>query len=1022
MPRFARLLAACLVLVAARASATVVIQGSVLPSPPTGFGIPNPLIVPGVDADLDNIVDWIDGTGNDIFFGLINPNSPTDAPDTAGLRWNHPDVWRDYDTRQNILVGDRGNTGTLTINGASALRYQHLILGGFSEGPGENTTLTFDTLDDPEDFILGTHLAVASPNSGGSGTLVVTGAGSLFNNDPNLIPAGFQVALNLGNGATTADDMNAPVTDLEAALMGAGFPVTTREFGNGFGYDLIVGLNGRGRLQVDTGGAVEVHDALMVAVDEQSFGDVVVDGFGSYLMVNGRTELEDDGDIFTVGADATSFVGGAGTGTMRISNGGRADFRNGLSIGAPDPTLVGLLGTGLDGSGFVTVTDVGSSMTVFASTGELTFVGARVALAVGQLNTEVGGSLADPILPVNADAQPGVLTIADGAIVTTSFAPEYATTQADANVAIGRNGQLRLRNGTLIAGNQVLTDGGIDGYGTLRASQLETSVYSVIRGGDDTAQNPALAEPLRVVLNGDPGPATFDALTNRGLIAGIVDIDAAGDVLNEGRIETGGELFARSLRTTSASRIVGGAFGRPLEIRLERAEFQANSPAATFTNLGLVDGNVNVVTPGGLVNGVDLSTSTAGVNGGEISATGVFQVGTFLNHRFGRVTVGAGESLSIVATADDPVFSAPVLEDGTTPATAMGGAPSAAEFFTANLGEVVVNGGRFEVGRSGPVSLATLGNIEHLTLFRNARHFNTALGTNGFSIGTVTANDAELVFRNGVYNTGVMAFTGGDSVVSGQVINAGTIDYNGAPVGGEFPGIIVVSGDGTTVTFQDNVLNSGLVSIGPYDNVVNFLGDYFQTATGTIQVAQDSGLLGNSRGAYIDVAGDVQINGGSIVVPFITAPATIDPGFSIALITAGELADESLFTSLDLPDLPAGKYWDVVYDTVNDEVRLEVVMSTAFGADFTGDGVVTQADVDVWIRNAGILLGASVIQGDADLDGDVDLTDYDHLMAQLLTGVPVAIGGGPSQGTAPLPEPSAALLVMLAAAPFVRRR
>jgi hypothetical protein len=121
-----------------------------------------------------------------------------------------------------------------------------------------------------------------------------------------------------------------------------------------------------------------------------------------------------------------------------------------------------------------------------------------------------------------------------------------------------------------------------------------------------------------------------------------------------------------------------------------------------------------------------------------------------------------------------------------------------------------------------------------------------------------------------------------------------------------------------------------------------------------------------------------------------------------------------------LPDLPAGKYWDVVYDTLNDEVRLEVVMSGAIGADFDGNGVVSQGDIDVWVRNAGIESGASIIQGDANHDGKVDLADFDILMTQLYTGVPVAIDAPPATGF--VPEPTSALLVLLAAAPFVRRR
>jgi hypothetical protein len=254
-------------------------------------------------------------------------------------------------------------------------------------------------------------------------------------------------------------------------------------------------------------------------------------------------------------------------------------------------------------------------------------------------------------------------------------------------------------------------------------------------------------------------------------------------------------------------------------------------------------------------------------------------------------------------------------------------------------------------------------------------------------------------------------------LVNGPVYNT-SVDYGTAgPL--PIPGTIVVSGDGTSVTFEDDVINEGQIGIGPFGSVVNFLGNL--TNSGSIDVAFDGLGFNGSQGAYITVEGALTINGGTVGFAFLNQPpAAIPNDFSVALITAGDLADDSLFTNLVLPDLPAGKYWDIVYDTINDEVRLEVVMSGAIGADFDGDGVVSQSDIDVWIRNAGIESGASIIQGDANHDGRVDLADYEILMTQLYTGVPVVVGGAFASGF--VPEPTTAILVLLAAAPLAGRR
>jgi hypothetical protein len=81
------------------------------------------------------------------------------------------------------------------------------------------------------------------------------------------------------------------------------------------------------------------------------------------------------------------------------------------------------------------------------------------------------------------------------------------------------------------------------------------------------------------------------------------------------------------------------------------------------------------------------------------------------------------------------------------------------------------------------------------------------------------------------------------------------------------------------------------------------------------------------------------------------------------------------------------------------------------GADFDGDGDRDGADFLVWQRGAGTVAGAARSHGDADLDGDVDAVD---LSAWRMTF-------GASPALISVPEPTASVPVILAAAVWARR-
>ncbi|TWU00685.1 hypothetical protein Pla108_16370 [Botrimarina colliarenosi] len=1021
--RYPSLVALTLSLIAAPALAQISWEGSVQPTASVGFPTGN------IDSDGDGNDDVLFTGGNNPIYGLANQTDPTGVTG-FGLPWNAWQIWSNYDSAQNILVGDASQSGTLSIFAAGKLRYQHLVIGAVSEGtaPGANG-LNFDVDDRSFDVTSYNNGGVAT---GGTGLVTISGFGSLFNNDPNLISRSDQIALNLGNG----DPTNNIVVDLDAAVQPAGSPATTFSTrAENEGYDVIVGLDGTGALSIEAGGRAEIQDALMVGVDSQSNGSVTIDGIGSSLSAFGRTRLTAT-LTETRSNETASFVGGRGTGSLTVSNGGRAEFFNGLAIGSLSGNDLGTTGRGStpgDGSGTVTVTGAGSLMNLFPSNIAGTFD--NRALVVGEIRSNANAGLDTPFLPGDSDLQGGTLNISDAAIVNVA-----GRNGQTGNAAIGKRGIVNVAGGQFQIDNDLEIDGTVKGYGVVRSNTIETSAYSVIRGGDPNSPNTALTDPLQLVVLNDSDDANDPALLNRGLIDGRVQLEVSGTIVNSGRIETSGEITAQSLVTTPTSRIRNFPSGQsPIRMNLTSTRAagadDGDDNFGALHNRGLIDGDLDIISAGGVVNGDNyLPTSAAPANGsaasGTISGSGRILASQFLNNADAEVRVRQGESLTIhtgYATAAGANAGPANFPSGAgIPVVGGGGQLS---YRTLNLGSISVTGGDLEIGylpeSGGPIDFLNAGGtaFNNAEVFTNARYAVPDTANPGQFLdntaGTIVANDATLHFTTGLLNMGgVLAFTGGTNTVNGPVYNA-FVDYGTAMNPAPLPGTIIVSGDGTSVTFEDDVINDGEIGIGPFGSVVNFLGDL--TGGGNIEVAFDALGTSGSAGAYIQVSGGVSIQGGTIGFAFINQPAaTVDNNFSIALITAGELDEASLFTGLDLPDLPTGKYWDVVYDTVNDEVRLEVVMSNAFGADFTGDGVVTQDDVDVWIRNAGIVSGASIIQGDADHDGDVDLADYDVLMAQFYTGVPEVVGG--FVALANVPEPLSAVLLCLALAPAVARR
>ncbi len=241
-------------------------------------------------------------------------------------------------------------------------------------------------------------------------------------------------------------------------------------------------------------------------------------------------------------------------------------------------------------------------------------------------------------------------------------------------------------------------------------------------------------------------------------------------------------------------------------------------------------------------------------------------------------------------------------------------------------------------------------------------------------------------------------------------VNDGRVETSTVTVagGGAFlvnPGALA-AGD-----LQANIVNQGsLELIGATPGAVQVNGNLQQSATGELQIRIGQQgptalfdrlqFVGTAQlGGMLDL--DLVSLGSGLFTPAAGAM------FSILTATGGVTGQ---FAAADLPMTLNGLKWQVVYGATSVSLR------TAFTADFDADNDVDSADLARWKSNFGMTAGATLAQGDADADGDVDGADF--LLWQRNLGVATATFPAGSA----VPEPSAASLVVCAAALLGRRR
>ena len=469
------LLAVVLAGTAGVASASVLVSGDVTPSD-------NPFtlnINEGLPSD-GNFVNPFEAEDEQTFFeGRHLDNNVADPLDDTNV--NIPD----------IIVGQSAY-GTLLISGESALRDQTLTVGG--SGPR----------------------ATSGGGGGviraGTGVMRITGFGSLYNNDPTIIPPGLPA--NFSSKTPRPIDVG---YDLYVGI--AGTPT-----------DPTLGANvgGTGTFEISAGGRAEIQDAVVVGRDPNSTGYIVVDGFDSYLGSGGFAAGGGGGSL----EPHQMIIGLRGVGYMTISNGAtvRTDAppAAGGSGGSTGPVgaVIGspVFETGNQcaksgGVGTVTVSGPASKWIV---SGSLQIGGFNF----GQTGQVVAGDPEGDGVLYSSAAGRGTLNVQAGAVVNLINALGIDANDPQLLLAIGRFGRIQMDGGLINVGGvtgenndtevrensvQLINDGVISGSGRINTGVFNNRYFGEIRVGG--------GEKLLIDASADLSAGTGSpVLTNYGVI------------------------------------------------------------------------------------------------------------------------------------------------------------------------------------------------------------------------------------------------------------------------------------------------------------------------------------------------------------------------------------------------------------------------------------------------------------------------------------------------------------------------
>ncbi len=426
-----------------------------------------------------------------------------------------------------------------------------------------------------------------------------------------------------------------------------------------------------------------------------------------------------------------------------------------------------------------------------------------------------------------------------------------------------------------------------------------------------------------------------------------------------------------------------------------------------------------------------------GVQGGSATGGSRLTTGTFENRKLGKVRIGAGQTLSVLTQAEAG-FIAPDTTEALVGANyglieAIGDQASGfAEF----------NYERNIEGDDNTGAPFISGSPRSADIFYNAGELTAP--------GQIVAQDSQLRFRSGLWNSGNISFVGGQNIVNGRVMNAASPTM--APLG------VITIANNSDVVFEDAVTNDGTITIsddsnalflgsGPHagastDTVAyHGVGSLNLVSTNDVHVAGNFALgntfdmggatgIGGTLRLYVEdfaadgyshlvIEGDADLSvGGTATIEILgNAMGPLTVGDAIDLITVLGVAD---FTGATIQTLVATAPGTVLL-TDTSGPALTLIVASAIGnlpGDYNGDGAVDAADYTVWRDNLGGT-DESVLFGNGNGDGIIDAADYVRWRTNYGSMLTLP---APTASLATVPEPGALGLLSVMGLMVVRRR
>jgi len=391
-----------------------------------------------------------------------------------------------------ITVGSEGQ-GTLTVSNGASVFSDSAVIGG--------TNPEFDTIDEYFD-----------PNAGlgaGTGTAVVSGAGSTWETDSLHVGFSGTGNLTIENGGAVIDDSGwiGVMPDANGTVLVTGGDSTwTNED------EIVVGGWGQGDLTIAAGGVVTAPE---VYIGGMSF-DVVGSDYDPNLMPTGTGTVlvTGAGSELSVTSDETLYVGYSGTGTLDVNDGGAVT----------GGTVV--LGATPDAVGTVNVTGAGSTLTTEDiqagawGTGNLTVADGASAttsyLAIGGIDVNDTALPQEVLDDFGASQGTGTVTVtgAGSSLETETF---LAGVTGEGTIQVAAGGQLTAELGVVGLGEGstgTVTVAGENSTLTLEAVGEEGFDYGVLAvggwgAGQVTISDGGSVDASRVYIGGfDPNELT----------------------------------------------------------------------------------------------------------------------------------------------------------------------------------------------------------------------------------------------------------------------------------------------------------------------------------------------------------------------------------------------------------------------------------------------------------------------------------------------------------------------------------